>query len=636
VPRKILLADDSVTAQNMGKKILSDAGYEVITVSNGSAALKKALELLPDIAVLDVYMPGYSGLEVCKQLKENPKTAEIPILLTVGKLEPFKSEEALKAKANAFIVKPFEATELLAVIRKIEDANFKAERKPAKVAAKVSAPAKVFDSPSSELDAPDPDAEIEVGGWKNRLSMPSKRKAEPEPAEDAEAMGTGFRDLTPAPAEESGLRRESAFTADEVAAQAPETTEGSAAPATTPASLDISISPEEIAAIKAAVEILSGQGDKAPVVHVGTPRAEGMPRRLAPEPEESSEDAPAGKVLEKVQTPDAPKVVAEAALVAAVAVPKTAPIERAVKAAATKESEISAAAAVSPSHSSSPQPISAPPSLTHWKAEPVELTPAETEVSLEREMREALHASSAGASATEKFNTESLRESTEIAVPAVVLKNEEPPAATTQEVAAASDPATVLAVAASASGDSNAVSSSGVATSFAETTVAEIPSAQSVAAAEVFASAGSAAADIPAPAPASVSAGFQDMRTEASVAAAPAEEAISSQSPAPSIATKINPSAPEDEIDSRTKSQMDAAWSNWRDIRNTIVTPKLTEEIAEVVAASANGSSVDEPENSGTEAHDASSIGNIVDSVLAEMRPKLMEEIARKLASKKQ
>ena len=79
MPRTILLADDSVTAQNMGKKILSDAGFEVITVSNGSAALKKAIELIPDIAVLDVYMPGYSGLEVCKQLKENAKTADIPM-----------------------------------------------------------------------------------------------------------------------------------------------------------------------------------------------------------------------------------------------------------------------------------------------------------------------------------------------------------------------------------------------------------------------------------------------------------------------------------------------------------------------------------------------------------------------------
>jgi DNA-binding NtrC family response regulator len=59
--RKILLADDSVTAQNMGRKILADAGYEVITVNNGSAALKKIAELKPDVIILDVYMPGYSG-----------------------------------------------------------------------------------------------------------------------------------------------------------------------------------------------------------------------------------------------------------------------------------------------------------------------------------------------------------------------------------------------------------------------------------------------------------------------------------------------------------------------------------------------------------------------------------------------
>src|ERR1700682_3912492 len=114
----------------MGKKILSDAGYEVITVSNGAEALKKINELKPDIAVLDVYMPGHSGLEVCKQLKANPDTANIPVLLTVGKLEPFKSDEALKAKANAFIIKPFEASELLALIRKIEDANPKPAAKP--------------------------------------------------------------------------------------------------------------------------------------------------------------------------------------------------------------------------------------------------------------------------------------------------------------------------------------------------------------------------------------------------------------------------------------------------------------------------------------------------------------------------
>ena len=113
---KILLADDSMTAQNMGKKILSDAGYEVITVSNGAAAIKKLADLMPDIAVLDVYMPGYSGLEVCERIKSTPTTARIPVLLTVGKMEPFRPEDGMKAKADGVIIKPFEATDLTTVV----------------------------------------------------------------------------------------------------------------------------------------------------------------------------------------------------------------------------------------------------------------------------------------------------------------------------------------------------------------------------------------------------------------------------------------------------------------------------------------------------------------------------------------
>jgi len=119
--RKILLADDSVTAQNMGRKILADAGYEVVTVNNGSAALKKIAELKPDLVILDVYMPGYSGLEVCQRLKESQDSARIPVLLTVGKLEPFKPEEAQRVRAEGYIVKPFEASELLSALSKLED-----------------------------------------------------------------------------------------------------------------------------------------------------------------------------------------------------------------------------------------------------------------------------------------------------------------------------------------------------------------------------------------------------------------------------------------------------------------------------------------------------------------------------------
>jgi len=166
--RKILLADDSVTAQNMGRKILADAGYDVVTVNNGSAALKRITEIKPDLIVLDVYMPGYSGLEVCQRLKDAAETAHIPILLTVGKLEPFKPEEARRVRADAHIVKPFEASELLTALTRLED--------------------RMVPQPEGNTDADT--------GWKSRLRFPSKKKKEePEPEPQEVAAGATFRDF---------------------------------------------------------------------------------------------------------------------------------------------------------------------------------------------------------------------------------------------------------------------------------------------------------------------------------------------------------------------------------------------------------------------------------------------------------
>ena len=110
-----------MTAQNMGKKILTDAGYEVVAVSNGAAAVKKIAEQKPDIIILDIYMPGYSGLEVCDKVRASVETLKTPVLLTVGKMEPYKPEDANRVRADGVIIKPFEASDLLAVIKKLEE-----------------------------------------------------------------------------------------------------------------------------------------------------------------------------------------------------------------------------------------------------------------------------------------------------------------------------------------------------------------------------------------------------------------------------------------------------------------------------------------------------------------------------------
>ncbi len=102
--RTVLLADDSVTAQNMGRRILMDAGYEVITVNNGSAALKKIHENKPDLIVLDVYMPGYGGLEVCQRLKADELARERMISDFTAKAAG-KARRKVRGQEGAFLAR---------------------------------------------------------------------------------------------------------------------------------------------------------------------------------------------------------------------------------------------------------------------------------------------------------------------------------------------------------------------------------------------------------------------------------------------------------------------------------------------------------------------------------------------------
>ena len=219
--RKVLLADDSVTAQNMGRRIMTDAGYEVITVNNGSAALKKIHESQPDLIVLDVYMPGYGGLEVCQRLKESEATMKIPVLLTVGKMEPFKVDEAKRVHADGHIIKPFDASELLSALTKLEDKivpsenargrRTKAEHKKSR-ASLAADPAATFDDSHTE--------QIQyLARVKQRRETPEEVAAEP-----AYSPTQSTDDATPASDEAAAARTQAALEAvsNESTASAPE------------------------------------------------------------------------------------------------------------------------------------------------------------------------------------------------------------------------------------------------------------------------------------------------------------------------------------------------------------------------------------------------------------------------------
>lgn len=115
---KVLLADDSITIQKVIGIIFGSAEYSLTVVDNGTAAVEKARELLPDVLLLDVNMPGMNGYKTCEAIRAIPALAEKPILLLTGSFEPFDEEKARMSGADDFIIKPFESQ---TIITKVND-----------------------------------------------------------------------------------------------------------------------------------------------------------------------------------------------------------------------------------------------------------------------------------------------------------------------------------------------------------------------------------------------------------------------------------------------------------------------------------------------------------------------------------
>src|SRR4051812_15262447 len=115
-----------MTAQKMGKEILTSAGYEVTAVSNGAAAAKKLGEKYA-VVILDINMPGYTGFELCEKIRANMDSAKTPVLLTCGKMEHYEPKDVQRVKADGVIIKPFEATDLLATVQKMIEKSAPAE-----------------------------------------------------------------------------------------------------------------------------------------------------------------------------------------------------------------------------------------------------------------------------------------------------------------------------------------------------------------------------------------------------------------------------------------------------------------------------------------------------------------------------
>jgi CheY-like chemotaxis protein len=116
MPKTLLLADDSVTIQKVVGISLASEDIQLVSVDNGTAAVAKAKEIVPDIVLADVVMPGLNGYEVCRQIKAEPKLQHVPVLLLTGTFEAFDEERASEAGSDGHITKPFEAQALVDLV----------------------------------------------------------------------------------------------------------------------------------------------------------------------------------------------------------------------------------------------------------------------------------------------------------------------------------------------------------------------------------------------------------------------------------------------------------------------------------------------------------------------------------------
>lgn len=114
--KTVLIVDDNIKNLDLFKDFVESWGYETVTAQQGKDAISLAERYLPDIILLDVMLPGMSGYEVCRELKENTKTQHIPVVMITVLNDIADRIHGYKIRADQFLVKPVDYNELHAIL----------------------------------------------------------------------------------------------------------------------------------------------------------------------------------------------------------------------------------------------------------------------------------------------------------------------------------------------------------------------------------------------------------------------------------------------------------------------------------------------------------------------------------------
>jgi DNA-binding response OmpR family regulator len=120
VTRQVLVVDDDALTLEILRTILDLEDFDVRTATDGPSALAAVREERPDVVVLDVMMPGMSGLDVCAELRSEPATKDLPIILLTARDADADRKSGLESGADAYLTKPFSPLKLIATIAEID------------------------------------------------------------------------------------------------------------------------------------------------------------------------------------------------------------------------------------------------------------------------------------------------------------------------------------------------------------------------------------------------------------------------------------------------------------------------------------------------------------------------------------
>jgi twitching motility two-component system response regulator PilH len=115
----VLVVEDTASEQDMIVGYLVESGYTVISATNGQEALKKIEGRKPDVVVTDLVMPGMSGLELCRSLKKNNETKDVPIVACTSKNQELDKLWGMKQGIDVYVTKPFSREDILRAVRSV-------------------------------------------------------------------------------------------------------------------------------------------------------------------------------------------------------------------------------------------------------------------------------------------------------------------------------------------------------------------------------------------------------------------------------------------------------------------------------------------------------------------------------------